>query len=121
MSLNYHQGMRFQRGRGLGSIFGGLMRFLRPLASMGISAGKKFLSSDIAKNIGSAALDVGKSAVTNMAVDLLEGRNMKESASENLENAKKVIASTLKGGGCKRKRKRPQNPCSKKAKYNLLE
>ena len=56
-----------------------------------------------------------------MAVDLLEGRNMKESASENLENAKKVIASTLKGGGCKRKRKRPQNPCSKKAKYNLLE
>lgn len=31
---------RIQRGRGLGSIFGGLMRFLRPLLKSGINAVK---------------------------------------------------------------------------------
>jgi hypothetical protein len=123
----FHTGLREQRGRGIGAIFSGLMRGLKPLAQMGFRAGKRFLTSDFAKNLGKSALDAGKQAVTNIAVDLLEGKNISDSAQEQLEDAKKKIATTLKGGGgcskkrCKRKKKTPTNfPC-KKLKYHLLK
>jgi hypothetical protein len=123
----FHTGLREQRGRGIGAIFSGLMRGLKPLAQMGFRAGKRFLTSDFAKNLGKSALDAGKQAVTNIAVDLLEGKNISDSAQEQLEDAKKKIATTLKGGGgcskkrCKRKKKTPANfPC-KKLKYHLLK
>ncbi len=123
MSLKYHHGFRLQQGRGIGSIFSGLLRFLRPIASMGLSAGKKVLTSDIAKKLGAAALDVGSTAAKNIAVDLLEGKAFKDTANEQLEEAKKVIANTIKGSGHKKKRKRTEKICpsSKKAKYNLLK
>lgn len=124
--MNYHSGLRFQRGRGFGSFFSGLFRGLKPLAQMGLSAGKRFLSSDLAKNIGSSALEMGKEALTNLAVDALEGKNVNESAQQQLEQAKSKIAKTLKGGGCKRKTK-ANNKNNKKLKtvkdlqYNLLD
>ena len=123
MSLNYHHGLRMQHGRGIGSIFSGLMRFLRPIASMGFSAGKKFLTSDVAKKIGSTALNVGKEAAKNIAVDLLEGRAFKDSANDQLDEAKKVIASTIKGSGKKKRKRKQKQVCSfnKKAKYNLFK
>lgn len=121
----FHSGLREQRGRGIGGFFSGLLRGLKPLARMGLNAGKRFLSSDFAKNLGKSALDVGKTAATNIAVDLLEGKNLKESAQEQIDEAKKQIASTLKGRGCsKKRRKRKSAPCtviSKKIKYNLLK
>ena len=123
MSLNFHEGVRMQRGRGLGSIFAGLFRWLRPLASMGFNAGKQVLSSNLAQKLGTTALDIGKSAAKNIAVDLLEGKAFKETAKEQINDAKKVLASTLKGSGKKRKRKKQQtnNICGKKLKYSLLE
>jgi hypothetical protein len=123
----FHTGLREQRGRGIGAIFSGLLRGLKPLAQMGFRAGKRFLTSDFAKNLGKTALDAGKQAATNIAVDLLEGKNISESAQDQLEDAKKKIATTLKGGGgCSRKcRKRKKTmsknfPC-KKLKYHLLK
>ncbi len=123
MSLNYHEGVRFQRGRGIGAILSGLFRFLRPMASMGLSAGKKVLGSSLAQKLGNTALDIGKSAATNIAVDMLEGKSFKDTAKEQIDDAKKVLASTLKGEG-RRKRKRKVNTtktCGKKLKYSLLE
>jgi len=120
--LTYHSGLHFQQGRGFGSFFGSILRGLKPIAKMGLNAGKKFFTSDFAKKLGKTALDVGKSAATNIAVDLLEGKNLKDSAQEQLEDAKNKIATTLKGGGCSKKRKKKLildiNP--KKIKYNLL-
>jgi hypothetical protein len=122
----FHTGLREQRGRGIGALFSGLLRGLKPLAQMGFKAGKRFLSSDFAKNIGRSALDAGKTAATNIAVDLLEGKKLSETAQEQLEDAKKKIATTLKGGGCsikrkKRKKNSPKSVVSKKIKYNLLK
>lgn len=120
--MNFHSGPRFQRGRGLGSIFSALFRSLRPLASMGLKAGKRILNSDIVKNIGSTALDATKDAVKNIAVDLLEGKNIKESANQQLEEAKSKLAQTLRGSGRKRRKKKNISNCViKKSKYNLLE
>lgn len=39
--MNFHAGARYQRGRGLGALFGGLLRGFAPLAKMGFNAGKK--------------------------------------------------------------------------------
>jgi hypothetical protein len=132
--LNFHSGVRFQQGRGLGSIFGSIFRGLKPLAKMGLAAGKRFIKSDFAKSIGNTALDIGKTAATNMAVDLLEGKKLSDSAQEQLDEAKSKIASKLKGG-CAKKRKKTKKtgilddeeddkPCSKKSKskkYSLLD
>lgn len=122
--MQFHTGLRIQRGRGLGSFFGSLFRTLKPLASMGLSAGKRLLSSDLAKKLGSTALDVGKSAAKNIALDLLEGKKFKDTAKEQLETAKSRIADTLKGSGKQKKRKRKQITNTKgvkQIKYNLLE
>jgi hypothetical protein len=124
--LTYHTGLRFQQGRGLGSIFGAILRGLKPIARLGLNAGKRFIKSDFAKNLASSALDMGKSAATNIAVDLLEGKKFSDSAQEQLEDAKTKIATTLKGGSCKKRRKRKKALLSditpnKKLKYSLLD
>jgi hypothetical protein len=122
--LTYHSGLRFQQGRGFGSIFGSILRSLKPIARMGLNVGKRFLKSDFAKNLGNTALDIGKTAATNIAVDMLEGKKFKDSAQEQIDDAKSKIATTLKGG-CSRKRKKNKqqlldiNP--KKLKYSLLD
>jgi len=104
--MQFHTGPRFQRGRGIGSLFSGLFRSLKPLASMGLQFGKKIINSDIAKKVGSSALEYGKSALKNMAVDVLEGKSLKDSANEQLADAKAKIAQTLRGSGRKRKKRK---------------
>jgi hypothetical protein len=99
--MNFHSGYRFQRGRGIGSLFSGLFRSLMPVAKMGLNAGKKFLSSNLAKQLGNTALDIGKSALKNIAVDALEGKDLSDSAARELQEAKSKIAQTIKGSGKK--------------------
>lgn len=121
-----HKGERFQAGRGLGALFAGMLRGLKPVMSMGLSAGKKFLASDLAKNIKATALDVGKTAVKNIATDLLEGKDLSESLNKELELAKAKVASKIRGSGRSRKRKHRDDSAtlgsliSKQKKYNLL-
>lgn len=117
----FHRGERYQAGRGLGNLFGSLFRRLKPLVSMGLATGKRILSSDLAKKIGSTALEMGKNAATNVAVDLLEGKKLSESVNREIDSAKSKIATTLKGGGRKRKKKGNTPISVKKGRFNLLE
>lgn len=122
--MNFHQGPRYMRGRGLGSLFSGLFRTLRPIASTAFQAGKKLITSDFAKSLGNEALTFGKEAIKNMALDALEGnKSLKESADNQLLEAKSRIAKTLRGAGRKRKRKQLPKPKNqmKKIKYCLLD
>ena len=124
--LNFHTGLRFQQGRGFGSLFGAILRGLKPIARLGLNAGKRFIKSDFAKNLATTALDMGKSAATNIAVDLLEGKKFSDSAQEQIEDAKSKIATTLKGGSCKKRRRKRKALISdltgnKKIKYSLLD
>ena len=100
-----HRGERYQAGRGLGSLFAGLWRVLKPVASMGLRAGKKLLTSDVAKSIGSTALDIGKDTLKNVAADLIEGNNAKESLNKGIETAKSTIARQIRGSGKRKKKK----------------
>ena len=121
--MNYHIGARYQRGRGIGSLFSGLIRGFAPIARMGLNFGKRVITSDLAKNIAGQALDSGKKMALNMAADLLEGRNVKESAQNQLDEAKKNIATTLRGGGCRKRKRKYHSRLTKKQKltYNLLD
>jgi hypothetical protein len=128
--MNYHQGPRFQRGRGLGAIFSALARGIAPIARLGLRAGKSFLSSPLVKKIGQTALDAAKQSAVNLSADLLEGRDMQESAQNELNNARSKIASTLRGGKKRKKHLSKKTSGAKKSKpskkiknikYSLLD
>lgn len=118
-----HEGLRYQSGRGFGSMFSGLFRTLKPLVSMGLRAGKKILTSDLAKQVGSTALDIGKSTLKNVAADLIEGKNPSDALDKGLETAKSAISSQIRGSGRKRGKRRACKGVkkNKKRKFNLLD
>jgi hypothetical protein len=105
---------RFQQGRGFGGFLSGIFRSLKPLFKMGVSVGKKVLNSDAAKTIGRTALDIGKEAAKNVAVDVLSGNNVQESLDKELQSAKSKIAEKIKGSGRKRKRKQSHHTPNKR-------
>lgn len=123
----FHKGERFQSGRGIGALFSGLFRTLKPLFSLGLSAGKKALTSQAARSIGSTALDIGKQAAKNIAADLLEGKDISQSLNKELDTAKATIASKIRGSGRKRNQRALDNTLKdvlsrgrKKPRYSLI-
>jgi len=90
--LNFYVGPRNQKGRGIGSLFSGLLRTLspiaKPIANFAKNAFKNFAKSDLAKNLANTALSTGKEFAKNMAADLIEGKDLKETARNQLEEAK---------------------------------
>ena len=66
---------RYQRGHGLGSIFGGLFKAAMPLLKKG------------AKTIGREALKTG----LNIAGDVVQGRNIKQAAKSRLKSTGKNL------------------------------
>ena len=116
-----HRGDRFQHGRGFGGFFSGLFRTLKPLFSMGLSAGKKVLTSDAAKSLGRAALDIGKESMKNVAVDVLTGKNVKESVDKELDEAKQKIAEKIRGSGQRKRKKTIRHHHQLNKKYCLLD
>jgi hypothetical protein len=122
--MYFHRGERFQQGRGFGGFFSGLFRQLKPLFSMGFSAGKKMLSTDTAKSLGRSALDIGKDAVKKVAVDVLSGKNLKESVNKEIDDVKQKIATKISGSGYRKRKKAPahhKKHCSAAKKYCLLD
>ena len=81
----FHKGVRVQRGRGIGSLFGGLFRAILPV-------GKKILKSSATRALKQQA----RKAAINIAADALEGKNVKQSAKERLQDARKDIAKSIR-------------------------
>jgi hypothetical protein len=85
--------------------------------------GKSIAASPLARKIGDSAMDIAKSSAVKLAADMVEGRNLKESAQEELNNARQKIASTLRGGRKRKgvkKNKTPKKNC-KRGRYCLLD
>ncbi len=122
--MNYHVGLRHQRGRGLGSFFSSLIRGLIPVAKFGFQTGKKLINTDLGQKLTKKALEQAKASALSLSTDLLEGKNMKESAQRELNNVKQQLATTLKGGSRKRRKSAVHiKNFSKKRKinFNLLD
>jgi hypothetical protein len=81
------EGTAYQRGNGLGNIFGRLIRFIMPVAKKA------------AKAVGKQALASG----ANILSDVVQGRNLKESAKEHgraaLGNLADKAAAKMRGSG----------------------
>lgn len=83
--MAFHQGQLYQRGYGLGGIFSSFIRRIIP-------AGRAFFRS----KTGQALTDIGTEAATNALGDLVAGKSVKETAQENLNDAKRKIGSLIK-------------------------
>ena len=103
--MNYHLGPRYQRGRGLGSIFAALYRGLAPMARLGFQAGKNLLGNPLVRQIGQKAFEVAKQSAKNIAVNMAEGNSLRDSVQEELEKARNKISTTLRGGRKRKHRK----------------
>lgn len=89
--MTYHRGVRRQHGTGIASIFGSLFRVLRPLAK---GATKTFVTTAKAaakSNAGQKIKKDLKDAAINMAIDSIQGKDIKSSAKTHLKKATKDI------------------------------
>ena len=83
----------FQTGEGLGSIFSSLYRKIIPVAGRTI---KKIANSKLVKQGGKQLLNSAIDVAANVAADALDGNKpVKESLDDNLNAAKKSIASSI--------------------------
>ena len=125
----YHSSPRmYQRGRGIGSIFSGLWRFIKPLFLPSLktagcvaktSAVRIAKSSAVKKGISKAKSRAIKAGI-NVAANTLAGRDVKEGLKEDISAAGEEAGDTvgelvkeLAGGVGQKKRKR--KPKTKKA------
>ena len=84
----------FQTGEGLGNIFSSLFRKIVPAAGRAI---KKIATSKIVKEGGKKLLNSAINVAANVAADVLEGdKPIKQSLDDNLDMAKKSIASSIR-------------------------
>lgn len=110
----YHSGVRIQRGRGIGSLLGGLFRTILPkVASSGAKVAKRIIQSDIAKDVGRQLRDTATNSAVQMTADALEGKNVSESLQNQLDNAKKDLAKTIRSRSKVRNTKRKLTSHSK--------
>lgn len=119
----HHYGDPYQYGQGLGNIFGGLIKTIIPAA-------RSFFKSSAGKTIKDVALQTA----SNLASDIIQGKNVKSSAVENLKSAKKQVGdflnkrlnasdnTTTKQPPKKKRRKNIKKKVKKvNYKYNLLQ
>ena len=84
----------YQTGEGLGNIFSSIFHKIIPVAGRTI---KKIASNKLVKQGGKKLLDSAINVATNVAADVLDGKKpMKESLDDNLNIAKKSIASSIR-------------------------
>ena len=97
MELNkYHRGLRYQRGNGIFGFMRGLTRSLTPILKTSGKILNKVVKSDIAKNVGKELRQLAKESVSDVAIDALEGKDLKDSIKGQLKKSKKRIARTIK-------------------------
>ena len=84
----------YQTGEGLGNIFSSIFRKIIPVAGRTI---KKIASSKLAKEGGKKLLNSAIDVATNVAADVMDGKKpIKESLDDNLNSARKSIASSIR-------------------------
>ena len=80
---NVFRGTRIQKGHGIGGLFRGLFKSVKPLLKSGMNNIKPILKKGV-KFVGQQALDSGM----NLASDLLKGRNIKTAARQRAIEAR---------------------------------
>ena len=89
--MNYHRGVRWQQGSGIGSLFSGIFRGLMPVAKSAIKGIGRIVKSDAVKAAGRTLKKEATKAAVETAIDALEGRPVGTRAKERLKTATKGI------------------------------
>ena len=92
MAPYFHGGERLQRGRGIGGLLRIASSLFRPLGSVTAKALKSATGKKIINAVKNQAID----SSINVARDLVEGKNIKESLKDEFENAKSNAESCTK-------------------------
>jgi hypothetical protein len=111
-SYSVYRGREFQKGYGIGGYFQKFFRWIVPL----IKAKAIPVLTSASKTVGTELLKSG----TNIANDLLQGKDVKKSFEENydstVETLKNAVEKKLKGEGINKRRKSVKKP-----KYVILK
>ena len=72
--MNYHSGLRWQRGSGIGSLFSGIFRGLMPVARSAVKTIGKVARSAPIRSAGKALKKEATKAAVETALEALEGQ-----------------------------------------------
>ena len=84
MGLHFIGGERLQRGRGIGGLLKIASKLFFPVAKIA----QKVLKSNTGKKIAHAVKDQAINSSINIVKDLVEGKNIKESLTDEFDNVK---------------------------------
>ena len=89
----------YQNGAGFGSFMGSLFKKIIPMAGKAV---KKIAKSSIVKEGAKELLNTAGNTATTVISDIIEGNDPKESLHENLNVARKQIASSIRNANKRR-------------------
>lgn len=112
--LNYFKGQSYQKGYGLGGFFRKFFKWASPYISKIMPIIKQG-----AKHVGKEVID----SAANIAKDVLEGKDLKESSSTRINDSIDNLVSNkpMTGSGYKRKRKYTNSFHFKKRKQDIFD
>ena len=85
--MNYHSGLRWQRGSGIGSLFSGIFHGLMPAAKSTIKTIGRVARSAPVKSVGKALKKEATKAAVETAIEALEGQPVGRKAKQRLKSA----------------------------------
>ena len=85
--MNYHSGLHWQRGSGIGSLFSGIFRGLMPAAKSTIKTIGRVAKSAPIKSVGKALKKEATKAAVETAIEALEGQPVGRKAKQRLKSA----------------------------------
>ena len=89
--MNYHSGLRWQRGSGIRSLFSGIFRGLMPVARSAVKTIGKVARSAPIRSAGKALKKEATKAVVETALEALEGQPVGRKAKQRLKSATRCI------------------------------
>ena len=89
--MNYHSGLRWQPGSGIGSLFSGIFRGLMPVAKSTIKTIGRVARSAPVKSVGKALKKEVTKAAVETAIEALEGQPVGRKAKQRLKSATRGI------------------------------
>ena len=89
--MNYHSGLRWQRGSGIGSLFSGIFRGLMPVARSAVKTIGRVARSALIRSAGKALKKEATKAAVETALEALEGQPVGRKAKQRLKSATRGI------------------------------
>ena len=89
--MNYHSGLRWQRGSGIGSLFSGIFRGLMPVARSAVKTIGRVARSAPIRSAGRALKKEATKAAVETALEALEGQPVGRKAKQCLKSATRGI------------------------------